>query len=94
MISRGWMPATIDQMRTYRSAENLRQQLYISRLHPFICSYKDLEKLEKELKKEIQKYDIHNISMTGAILARKWTQPHRLQERAAKEQTERGRDEL
>ena len=90
MISRGWMPATMDQMRTYRSAGNLRQQLYIGRLHPFICPYEDLAALEKELKKEIRKYDIHNIAMTGPILARKWTQPQRLLERS-RERTDRER---
>lgn len=82
MISRGWMSATIGQMRTYMAAGNRRQQLYIGRLHPFICPFEDLAALEKELGKTIREYDIQNIRRTGPILTRQWTQPQRLLERS------------
>lgn len=90
MISRGWMPATIGQMQTYRDAGNLRQQLYIGRLHPYICPYDDLKKLEHELGREIRKYDFQNIRRTGPILNREWTQPQRTLERI-RERTDRER---
>lgn len=90
MISRGWLPASIGQMRTYMAAGNRRQQLYIGRLHPFICPFEDLAALEKELGKHIREYDIQNIRSTGPILTRQWTQPQRLLERS-RERSDRER---
>lgn len=81
MISRGWKPASIEQMQTYRAAGNRRQQLYIGRLHPCICPFEDLEPLELELNKAFRNTDIQNIRMTGPILTRQWSQPQRLLER-------------
>ena len=90
MISRGWMSATIAQMRTYMAAGNRRQQLYIGRLHPYICPYEELKKLEQELDREIRKYDFQNIRKTRSILEREWTQPRRTLERS-RERTDRER---
>ena len=92
MISRGWKPASIEQMRTYIAAGNRRQQLYIGRLHPCICPFEELEQLELELKKSFRNTDIQNIRMTGLILTRQWTR--RLPDAAAKNKTERGHDAL
>lgn len=90
MISRGWKPATIEQMRTYMAAGNRRQQLYIGRLHPYICPFGDLEELERELHKTIREYDVQNIRMTEPILTRQWTGPQRLPERS-RERSDRER---
>ena len=90
MISRGWMRATIEQMRTYMAAGNRRQQLYIGRLHPFICPFGDLAELEQELHNPIREYDVQNIRMTGPILTRQWTGPQRSPERS-REKSDRER---
>ena len=42
MLSRGWMPASMEQMLAYIQRGNFRHQLYIGRLHPFICSWEQL----------------------------------------------------
>ena len=42
MISRGWLPASLEQMLAYIQRGNGRHQLYIAKLHPFICSWERL----------------------------------------------------
>ncbi len=42
MLSRGWMPASMAQMLAYIQRGNGRHQLYIAKLHPFLCCWKDL----------------------------------------------------
>ena len=42
MLTRGWMPASMEQMLAYIQRGNSRHQLYIAKLHPFICSWDQL----------------------------------------------------
>lgn len=44
MLSRGWMRASTEQMLAYLQRGNGRQQLYIAKLHPFLCSWEQLER--------------------------------------------------
>jgi len=39
MLSRGWLPASVDQMLAYIQRGSSRHQLYIAKLHPFLCSW-------------------------------------------------------
>ena len=48
MLSRGWMGASVEQMQTYIQRGVNRHQLYLARLHPFICSWDDLGEAEPE----------------------------------------------
>ena len=45
MISRGWSSASPDETIQYMDAGNLKQQLYIGRLHPCICDFSELDHL-------------------------------------------------
>lgn len=80
MISRGWMPATIDEVVFAIENGNPRQQLFIAKLHPCICSYKDLKILQNALltrcnmKKDFFTYDLLNIQDTNKLLALEWIQ--------------------
>lgn len=80
MISRGWMPATIDEVVFAIENGNLRQQLFIAKLHPCICSYKNLKVLQNALldrcnmKKDFFTYDLLNIQDTNKLLALEWIQ--------------------
>lgn len=80
MISRGWMPATIDEAVFAIENGNPRQQLFIAKLHPCICSYKDLKVLQNALlarcnmKKDFFTYDLLNIQDTNKLLALEWIQ--------------------
>lgn len=42
MLSRGWEPATTDQMSVYMQRGNPGHQFYLAKLHPYICSWEDL----------------------------------------------------
>ena len=81
MISRGWMPATIEEMVFAIENGNPRQQLFVAKLHPCICSYKDLKVLQDTLlsrchmKKDFFTYDLSNVQATDKLLALEWTQP-------------------
>ena len=80
MISRGWMPATIDEAVFAIENGNPHQQLFIAKLHPCICSYKDLKVLQNALlarcnmKKDFFTYDLLNIQDTNKLLALEWIQ--------------------
>ena len=83
MLSRGWMPATVKEaVFAYRSG-NTRQQLFVARLHPCICSFADLLTLAKELREEAKyekepldkdfvKYDVRNVFNTKQIMQLQW----------------------
>ena len=80
MISRGWMPANIDEVVFAIENGNPRHQLFVSKLHPCICSYKDLKILQNALltrcnmKKDFFTYDLLNIQDTNRLLALEWIQ--------------------
>ena len=80
MISRGWMPADIDEVVFAIENGNPRQQLFVAKLHPCICSYKDLKILQNALltkcnmKKDFFTYDLLNIQATNKLLALEWIQ--------------------
>ena len=42
MLTRGWEPATIDQMAVYMQRGNPGHQFYLAKIHPYICSWDDL----------------------------------------------------
>ena len=48
MISRGWTGATVEQMQAYIQRGVNRHQLYLAKLHPFICSWDMLGESEPE----------------------------------------------
>ena len=81
MISRGWMPATIDEVTFAVENGNPHQQLFVAKLHPCICSYNDLKVLQNELllrcniEKDFFTYDLQNIKDTNKLLALEWIQP-------------------
>lgn len=78
MVSRGWLPASIDDAVFAYKNGNKRQQLFVAKLHPCICSYKELGTLHDELlkecgiNKEFFKYDRDNIKATRELLELKW----------------------
>lgn len=78
MISRSWMPATIDEVIFAIEQGNPRQQLFVAKLHPCICSYNDLKTLQNALltrcnmKKDFFTYDLLNIRDTQKLLALEW----------------------
>ena len=80
MISRGWMPADIDEVVFAIENGNPRQQIFVAKLHPCICSYKDLKILQNALltrcnmKKDFFTYDLLNIQDTNKLLALEWIQ--------------------
>lgn len=80
MISRGWMPANIDEAVFAIENDNPRPQLFVAKLHPCICSYKDLKILQNALltrcnmKKDFFTYDLLNIRDTNKLLALEWIQ--------------------
>lgn len=80
MISRGWMPADIDEVVFAIENGNPRQQIFVAKLHPCICSYKDLKILQNTLltrcnmKKDFFTYDLLNIQDTNKLLALEWIQ--------------------
>ena len=80
MISRGWMPATIDEAVFAIENGNPRPQLFVAKLHPCICSYKDLKLLQNALltrcnmEKDFFTYDLLNIRDTNKLLALEWIQ--------------------
>ena len=80
MISRGWMPATVDEIVFAIENGNPRHQLFVAKLHPCICSYKDLKILQNALltrcnmKKDFFTYDLLNIQDTNKLLALEWIQ--------------------
>ncbi len=81
MISRGWMPANIDDVVFAFENGNPRHQLFVAKLHPCICSYQDLKILQNALysrckmEKDFFTYDLLNIQDTDKLLALEWTQP-------------------
>ena len=83
MISRGWVTASKSQVALYRQHGNVRQQLYIGRMHPCIIQYKKLKQLEDELnfdgntKLDFTSNDIKNVKATGDIISMKLMQIER-----------------
>lgn len=80
MVSRGWMPADIEEVVFAIEKGNPRQQLFVAKLHPCICSYDDLKILQNALltrcgmKKDFFTYDLLNIQDTNKLLALEWIQ--------------------
>ena len=81
MISRGWMPASIDDVVFAYENGNPRPQLFVAKLHPCICSYYDLKILQDELSakcgmnKDFFTYDLLNIRDTQKLLSLEWLHP-------------------
>lgn len=46
MLSRGWMPASPAQMQAYIQRGCTRYQLYLAKLHPFLCSWEELGEMK------------------------------------------------
>ncbi|MBQ6833534.1 MAG: sel1 repeat family protein [Lachnospiraceae bacterium] len=42
MLTRGWTPATIDQMELYMQRGNPGHQFYLAKMHPYLCTWDDL----------------------------------------------------
>lgn len=78
MLSRGWMPATIQEVILAHKNGNPRQQLFVAKLHPCLCSYEDLKALENALwinckiRKDFYTNDLSNIRDTQKLLALEW----------------------
>lgn len=72
MLSRGWLPASPRQAENYMKFNQNRQQLYIARLHPCICTNEELEALGKRLNKDFTRFDYRNIQLTEDFLAMRW----------------------
>lgn len=81
MISRGWMPAKMDEVVFAVENGNPRQQLFVAKLHPCICSYEDLKILQNALltkcniEKDFFTNDLLNIQDTQKLLALEWIHP-------------------
>ena len=80
MLSRGWMPADVSQVKEYTSGEYKKHQLYIARLHPAICDYHLLGDVQKELNTEFQSYNRRNLRNTSRILCREWLEKEKQME--------------
>ena len=72
MLARGWLPVRTSQTKIYVNAEHTKHQLYIAKLHPAICDFKRLEKVEQELGRSFRQYNIRNLKNTHLILEMKW----------------------
>ncbi|MDO5407807.1 MAG: hypothetical protein Q4F28_10850 [Eubacteriales bacterium] len=78
MLSRGWLSASFDDAVFAFKQGNPRQQLFVARLHPCICSYEDLSELQKVLyeqcniKKDFYTADLINVKATKRILSLEW----------------------
>lgn len=47
MLSTGWEPATVSQVETYVQRGNPSHQLYLCKLHPFLCTWEELASGER-----------------------------------------------
>lgn len=73
-LSRGWEPASPDQVLNYMKDGNLKHQLYIAKLHGCICGLNELENFSNALYNEAeysrmdtnQKKRYENIGENGA----------------------------
>lgn len=78
MLSRGWLPESIDEAINCFKFGNKRQQLYIARLHPCICAYDQLSVLSQVLKdqckmnKDFTSLDKDSVINTENILSLQW----------------------
>lgn len=78
MVSRGWMPADIEEVVFAIEHGNPRQQLFVAKLHPCICSYDDLKILQNALltrcsmTKDFFTNDLLNIQDTPKLLDLEW----------------------
>lgn len=52
MFSRGWIPASLDEVRRYMKDDYTSHKLFIAKMHPCLCSYADLKKVEEMLRTE------------------------------------------
>lgn len=81
VLSRGWLPASFEDAIFAYDCGNPRQQLFACKIHPCICSYPDLKKLQDTLraecglKKDFYTYDLNNIKDTRRLLALEWVLP-------------------
>lgn len=79
MLSRGWMPLSFEEAVFAYISGNPRQQLFVSKQHPCICAYGDLQKLQDVLReepcgidKDFYTYDLSNIRATKSLLSLEW----------------------
>lgn len=79
MLSRGWMPLSFEEAVFAYISGNPRQQLFVSKQHPCICAYGDLQKLQAVLReepcgidKDFYTYDLSNIRATKKLLSLEW----------------------
>lgn len=78
MLSRGWLPASAEDAVFAFESGNERQQLFVARLHPCICSYEAQKELKRTLKnecgidKDFYSYDMANIKDTKRLLGLEW----------------------
>lgn len=78
MLSRGWLPLSFEEAVFAYKCGNPRQQLFVSKQHPCICSYGDLKKLQEVLKvncdisKDFYTFDLSNIRDTRRLLSLEW----------------------
>lgn len=82
MLARGWLPVSTGQTKIYVNSEYAKHQLYIAKLHPAICDFESLKKVEQELGKSFQQYNIRNLKNTHLILEMNWPE-HELQRNEA-----------
>lgn len=80
MLSRGWLPASVQQVNIYRTQSYKKHQLYIARLHPAICDYTKLGEVQNALKKDFQKYNRKNLQNTSRILRLEWLEMEKTME--------------
>ena len=82
MLSRGWLADEVDEAVFAVQSGNQRQQLFVARLHPCICSYEAQKELGTVLKNEcgidsdFYSYDLENIKDTKRLLALEWLNPY------------------
>lgn len=75
MLSEGWLPAFIDHVGYYQAFDVKDNQLYIGKLHPALCLWKDLEILKENLEPDSEGnpydykiYDLDSAKLTASIL--------------------------
>jgi hypothetical protein len=78
MLSRGWVPATPEESIFAFKYGNPRQQLFVAKMHPCICTYDSLKILQNKLRdncginKDFFSADIANIKATKNLLDLEW----------------------
>lgn len=92
LMSRGWMPASIKEMKGYIRHQTPRQQLYIAKLHPCLVPDHELDNVAAALQKangshkDFHSNNLRTVKLTAEILEAKWLKGLELEQ--TKQETE------